>query len=262
MEDGLLSSLSSSLVPIVFIGFILFSIISFARKYNKIKKLKSGEVPSRTIKWIVSEIKYHTSWKNGSWKINSRYFIAKWTNPINNEELEFESNIFPYKDAWFKIRRTWPNEEDEKKLLEYARTFIKEWDSVNIHISNEDENIYYIEDIVKINDTAFNDISQIPGDIIKLTQGLNIGWKEGNDFFSWIKNFKKSLFFIIIALGFWPLVFLFIGDASHSSNLQLPKINLWMNLNFGWSYIVRIIIALLIAFVIYKVIAGYRWSKK
>ncbi len=262
MEDTLLSSIFSSLVPVIFIGFVVVSVISFAKKYNKIKKLKSGETPSRKIQWIVSEIKYYTSGKNNSWKISSRYFVATWTNPITNEELEFESDSFPYKDSWFKIRRTWPNAEDEKKLLEYARTFIKEWEHVNIYVSNEDQSIYYIEDLTKIDHSIKKDIPQIPWDIISFAQWFGLRGNKSEDVFTWIKNFRKSLFLIIIMFVFWPLIFLFIGDASDWINLQLPKINLWMNLNFGWSYIIRIIIALLIIFIIYRIIKWYRQTKK
>ncbi len=265
MEDNIfqwLSTLFNELFPIVLIWIVWFALKSFFSKYSKIKKLKSGEMPSHVIKGTVSDIKYITSWKNNSWTISSRYFIAKWTDALSNEEMQFESDIFPYKDTWFKIRFMWPNEEDEKKLFEYIRTFVKEWDMVKIHISNDNTNIYYIEDIVKSDDDSFNNIPQIPGNIINFVKWLNIGSKNSKDAFVWIKNFRKSLFFMVIVFVFWPLIFKFLGDTSNWINLQLPKLNFWMNLNFWWSYIVRIIVALLVIFIIYKLIVGYRGSKK
>lgn len=262
MEESVFWSLFNSLFMIVFVWIIIYSIISNIRKRNKITKLKSWEIQSREIKWVVSEIKYITGWKNNSWKITSRYFIAKWTNTITNEEMEFESDHFPYKDSWLKIRWMWPNQEDINKLLEYARTFIKEWDIVKIHISNENSDIYYIDDMVKTHEQISDDGIQIEDGLNLISKNLNILWLKSN---SWLFNMlKKARIFVvaIVLLFVWLQFFLsqIVDDAWPKVNM--PKFDWWMDLDLWWSYIVRIILVLLIVFIIYKVIVGYRGSKK
>lgn len=262
MEESAFWGSFNGLFTIVFVWIIIYSIVSNVRKKNKIRKLKSWEIQSKEIKWVVSEIKYTAGWKNNSWKITSRYFIAKWTNPITNEEMEFESDYFPYKDSWLKIRWMWPNQEDINKLLEYARTFVKEWDIVKIHISNENSNIYYIDDVVQNNDNITDDVIKIEDGLNLISKNLNIVWFKNS---AWLVNiFKKvRIFSIAVVLIFiwFPFFVSRIGD-NNWLKLNMPKFDWWMNLNLWWSYIVRIILVLLIAFIIYKVIVGYRGSKK
>jgi hypothetical protein len=262
MEESTLWSLFNSLFPIIFIWIIIYSVVSNIRKKNKIIKLKSWEIQSREIKWVVSEIKYTSGWKNNSWKITSRYFVAKSTNPITNEEMEFESDYFPYKDSWLKIRWMWPTQEDKNKLLEHARTFVKEWDTVKIHVSNENSALYYIDDVVKNNEKIEDDVIQIENSLNLISKNLNISWFKGNEWFTNILK-KARIFDIVIVLLFvWLPIFVSRINDNNWINFNMPKINWWINLNFGWSYIVRIILVLLIAFIIYKVIVGYKGIKK
>ncbi|MFZ2911827.1 MAG: hypothetical protein WAZ75_01960, partial [Candidatus Absconditicoccaceae bacterium] len=184
------------------------------------------------------------------------------TNPITNEEMEFESDYFPYKDSWLKIRWMGPNQEDINKLLEYARTFVKEGDIVKIHISNENSNIYYIDDVVQNNDNITDDVIKIEDGLNLISKNLNIvGFKNSAGL---VNIFKKvrifSIAVVLIFIGF-PFFVSRIGD-NNGLKLNMPKFDWGMNLNLGGSYIVRIILVLLIAFIIYKVIVGYRGSKK
>ncbi len=266
MEESIWGGMFNSLFPIIIIWIIVFSVISNFRKNNKIKKLKSWEIPSREIKWTVSEIKYNAGWKNNSWRIISRYFIARWTNPITNEEMEFESDTFPYKDSGFKIRWMWPNQEDVNKLLEYARQFIKEWDTVKIHISNDDRKIYYIEDITQKAGEVIEKEWEI-SELINFSQNtLNSITKNPNVFLkSWFDDMRKKvkIFGIVMVLLFvWvPALVMFIEDGGWI-NLSMPKFDLWMNINLGWSKIIRIILAIIVAFIIVKVLKDYFKNSK
>lgn len=266
MEKSVIWGALTSLFYAVIIWFIIYSVVSQAKKKIKMKKLKAWEIPSREIKWKVCEIKYKTGWKNNNWRIVSRYFIAKWTNPTTNEEMEFESGEFPYTDSDLKIRRMWPNQDDINKLLDHARQFIKEGDIVKIHISIENQEVYYIEDITQKAGDAIEkdwDISEL---IIFSKNTLNEIKKNPNLFIkSWFDDVRKKvkIFGIIMVILFvWlPTLVMFIQNGDWIK-FSMPKLDLWMNINLGWSYIVRIILVLLVAFIIYKVIVWYRWGRK
>jgi len=273
MSESFFWAILSNIIPIIFVGIIIYSVFSNFRKKQKIKKLKSGEIPSRAIKGTVSEIKYHTWWNNNSSRIVSWYFIAKWINPTTNEVMEFESESFPYKDIFFKIRWMWQNKEDINKLLEHARKFVKEWDIVKIHISTENQKIYYIEDI----DQKASEIIEKEGDMWDIGELINFSQNTLNNITKnsnilsnpWFDNMRKKvkIFGIVMVLLFvllfvWvPALVMFIEDGDWI-NLSLPKFDWWINLNFGWSYLIRIIIVLLIAFIIYKVIMWYIGNRR
>lgn len=138
--------LNENLINIVWavsIILIVWLLIFFSmKKEEKIEKLKSWKTPSIKIDWIVKEIKYNQS---RDWNI-FWYFIAQGNNPIKNKITNFRSQDFLYGD-WSVINFMGrPNKEKEKKLFEYARSLIKEWDTVKIYISTENSNIYYIRD--------------------------------------------------------------------------------------------------------------------
>jgi len=274
MDTSGLESIIVSLFPILFISVMIIIVTANVRRTSKIKKLKSGEMPSKEIKWIVSEIKYTPPWKNDSWIIKSRYIIAKATNPVTNDEVEYESDTMPYEESWFKIRWMWPTEEDKQKVFEYARTFIKEWDTVKIHTSMENADLYYIEDITKGKEasTKWENIENkwdIQNNIIELGKSIGLTWGWINVFWwnigSWIsKNIKKFKTYTSVAI--WivvgvPILVSLLKD-NNWVNLSLPKIDWGIHLNMWWSYILRSILALLVGFIIYKVIVWYRGIKK
>lgn len=278
--NGLLE-VFGSLFPILFIGVIVIIITTNVRRSNKIKKLKSGEIASKEIKWTVSEIKYTPPWKNDSWIIRSRYIVAKATNPITNDEMEYESDTIPYKDTWFKIRWMWPTKEDIQNVFEYARRFIKEWDTVKIHASMENADIYYMEDIserkkeniteniienkednTKIEENISNSIAELGKNIGMIWEKINIGWPNGD---AWITKYIK-IFKIYTSIAIWifigiPILIRLLKDTDWRK-LRLPEIDWGMNIPIGWSYVLRSSIVLLIGFIIYKVIVWYRWIKK
>ncbi len=278
--NGLLE-VFGSLFPILFIGVIVIIITTNVRRSNKIKKLKSGEIASKEIKWTVSEIKYTPPWKNDSWIIRSRYVVAKATNPITNDEMEYESDTIPYKDTWFKIRWMWPTKEDIQNVFEYARRFIKEWDTVKIHASMENADIYYMEDIserkkeniteniienkednTKTEENISNSIAELGKKIGMIWEKINIGWPNGD---AWITKYIK-IFKIYTSIAIWifigiPILIRLLKDTDWRK-LRLPEMDWGMNIPIGWSYVLRSSIVLLIGFIIYKVIVWYRWIKK
>ena len=138
--------LNENLINIVWavsIILIVWLLIFFSmKKEEKIEKLKSWKTPSIKIDWIVKEIKYNQS---RDWNI-FWYFIAQGNNLIKNKITNFRSQDFVYGDSSVINFMGRPNKEKEKKLFEYARSLIKEWDVVKIYISAENSNIYYIRD--------------------------------------------------------------------------------------------------------------------
>jgi hypothetical protein len=91
---------------------------------------------------------------------------------------------------------------------------------------------------------------------------INIFWlNEAAWIIKYIKKFKTYMSITIwIFVGTTILVRL-LNDTNWRK-LRLPKIDWRMNIPMGRSYVLRSSIALLIGFIIYKVIVWYKWIKK
>jgi len=253
-----------TLIVFIVIGAWIFSIIFNIKKNNKLKKLKAGNIASKELKWVVSSIEYGTN-KNDS-TILSWYFFAKAIDPKTQKEEDFKSENFPYKNNKFKFRIFWPNEEDKKKFFEYTRNIVKEWDIVKIHISEEDPELYYIEDTYIKSNKSLETNMIIKNKQVMEDSSNNIWWVDKNWKLS--PKLKKKTIIILVAVFLISLgasFNLLKSDNQNSTNLIkliLPKFDWWININRWWSYVVRIILVLIIAFIIYKVVIWYRWPKK